>query len=44
MESKYSVAEISYMVGFTTPSYFTAAFRHFMGCTPSEYVRQNGKK
>ena len=44
LEGKSSVAEISYKVGFATPSYFTAAFRHFMGCTPSEYVRQNGKK
>lgn len=44
LESKHSIAEISYKVGFATPSYFTAAFRHFMGCTPSEYVRQNGKK
>ena len=43
-EARLSVAEISYKVGFTTPSYFTAAFRRFMGCTPSDWLKQNGKK
>lgn len=41
LEKKHSVAEIGYMTGFTTPSYFAAAFHRFMGCTPSEYVRKN---
>jgi len=41
LEKKHSVAEIGYMVGFTTPSYFASAFHRFMGCTPTEYVRQN---
>ena len=40
-EKKHSITQIAYMVGFTTPSYFASAFRHFMGCTPSEYVRRN---
>lgn len=40
-EDKYSVAEISYKVGFSTPSYFTAAFKHFMGCTPKEWLKKN---
>ena len=44
LEDKYSVAEISYKVGFATPSYFTAAFRHFMGCTPREWLRMNSSK
>ena len=42
-EEKYSVAEISYKVGFATPSYFTAAFRHFLGCTPSQWLKENKK-
>lgn len=42
LEKKYSVAEIGYMVGFATPSYFASAFHRFMHCTPTEYVRQNG--
>lgn len=43
LEGKYNVAEISYRVGFATPSYFTAAFRHFMGCTPSQWLKDNKK-
>ena len=39
-EKNHSITQIAYMVGFTTPSYFASAFRHFMGCTPSEYVRR----
>ena len=44
LSGKHSVSEISYKVGFATPSYFTAAFRRFLGCTPSDYIRENGKK
>ena len=40
-ERKHTMAEISDMVGFTTSSYFTSAFKRFMGCTPSEYVKNN---
>jgi len=40
-EDKYNVAEISYRVGFSTPSYFTAAFKQFMGCTPREWVKKD---
>lgn len=43
-EKKYSVAEIGYMVGFTTPSYFAAAFHRFMGCTPTDYQRRNDRQ
>lgn len=43
-EEKYNVSEISYKVGFATPSYFTAAFRHFMGCTPREWLKTNKKE
>ena len=39
-EKNHSITQIAYMVGFTTPSYFASAFRHFMGCTPSEYVKR----
>ncbi|MBQ7709208.1 MAG: helix-turn-helix transcriptional regulator, partial [Bacteroidales bacterium] len=42
-EDKYNVAEISYRVGFSTPSYFTAAFKQFMGCTPREWVKKDRK-
>lgn len=32
-----SVADITYAVGFTSPSYFTKCFREQYGVTPSEY-------
>ncbi len=40
-EKKHSIADISDMVGFATPSYFAAAFKRFIGCTPSEYLKKN---
>ncbi len=40
-QGKHSVSEISYMVGFSTPSYFTVAFKNYFGILPSEYIRQN---
>ena len=40
-EKKHTMSEISDMVGFTTSSYFAAAFKKFMGCTPSDYIKKN---
>ncbi len=39
-EGKYSVAEISTMVGFGTPSYFATSFKKYMGCLPTEYMKK----
>ena len=36
-EGTYTVAEVSAMVGFSTPSYFTTSFKKYFGCLPSEY-------
>lgn len=36
-EGKYTVSEISGMVGFNTPSYFATSFKKYFGCLPSEY-------
>lgn len=36
-EGRYTVAEISTMVGYNTPSYFTTCFKKYFGCLPSEY-------
>ena len=36
-EGKYTVAEISFMVGYNTPSYFAARFKKYIGCLPTEY-------
>ena len=39
-EGKYTVSDISFMVGYNTPSYFAARFKKYIGCLPTEY----GKK
>jgi signal transduction histidine kinase/ligand-binding sensor domain-containing protein/DNA-binding response OmpR family regulator len=41
VQRKRSISEIIYMVGFTSPSYFTRCFKEFYGCTPSEYMERN---
>ncbi len=38
-EGKYSVSEISYMVGYNTPSYFSSRFKKYMNCSPSDYLK-----
>lgn len=38
MEKKYSIAEISTIVGFCSPSYYTSCFRKEYGCTPKDYL------
>lgn len=38
-EGRYTVAEISIMVGFNTPSYFSTSFKKYFGCLPSEYTK-----
>ncbi|MDR6945114.1 substrate-binding domain-containing protein [Mucilaginibacter pocheonensis] len=34
------ISEITYMVGFSTPNYFSTVFKAKYGCTPSEYKRK----
>ena len=36
-EHKFSVSEVCYKTGFSTPSYFTKCFQEKFGCKPSEY-------
>ncbi|MFG6400964.1 MAG: response regulator [Parabacteroides distasonis] len=36
-----SVSEIAYMTGFSSPSYFSQAFREFYGMPPKEYISYN---
>lgn len=43
-ERKYNISEISYMVGFNTPSYFSTSFKKYFGCLPSEYLQQKNKQ
>lgn len=39
-EGGYTVAEISNMVGFNVPSYFSTCFKKYFGCLPTEYVKK----
>lgn len=43
-EERYTVAEISTMVGFNTPSYFATSFKKYFGCLPSEYAKNKGSQ
>ena len=33
-----SISEIAFMTGFSSPSYFSQAFREYYGMTPKEFV------
>lgn len=37
---EYSISEVAYMCGFTSPQYFSRAFKAAKGCTPTEYKDQ----
>jgi signal transduction histidine kinase/ligand-binding sensor domain-containing protein/DNA-binding response OmpR family regulator len=45
-KEKLSISEVSYMVGFTDPKYFTKCFVKEFGMTPTEYIAEfhTGKK
>lgn len=36
-QNKFTVSEVMYMVGFSTPSYFSKCFQAHFGCKPSDY-------
>lgn len=41
---QYSVQEISWMVGFNTPRYFSSYFKEMFSMTPSAYAARNRKQ
>ncbi len=42
LQKKRSISEIIYMVGFSSPSYFSRCFKEFYKCTPKEYIAKDG--
>ena len=40
-DGRYTVAEVSTMVGFNTPSYFATGFKKYVGCLPTEYIKKS---
>lgn len=42
LQKRRSISEIIYMVGFSSPSYFTRCFKDYYGYTPKEYIEKNG--
>lgn len=40
MQKKRTISEIIYMVGFSSPSYFSRCFKEQYGCTPSEFIER----
>lgn len=38
---RYTIAQIAYMCGFNSPSYFSTAFKQYYGCMPTEYLSLN---
>ena len=42
-DSEYTASEISYLVGFSSPSYFNKCFLEHFGLTPGEFKNQDGE-
>lgn len=42
-ERRHTIAEIAYMSGFNSPSYFSTAFKQFYNCMPTEYLAKNAE-
>jgi signal transduction histidine kinase/CheY-like chemotaxis protein/AraC-like DNA-binding protein len=40
VHENYSISEITYMVGFSTPNYFSTVFKAKYNCTPSEFKKK----
>ncbi|MES2276085.1 MAG: two-component regulator propeller domain-containing protein [Bacteroidota bacterium] len=42
---QYNIAQVAYMSGFNSPSYFSTAFKQYYDCMPTEYLsREEAKK
>ncbi|ADY52364.1 histidine kinase [Pseudopedobacter saltans DSM 12145] len=38
VSKQYTVAQVAYMCGFNSPSYFSTAFKQYYDCMPTEYL------
>lgn len=38
---RYTVSEVSDMMGFSDPKYFTDTFKKYYGVPPNTYMKQN---
>lgn len=38
-DGEFTISEISKMIGYSSPSKFTQAFKDYVGCTPSQYKK-----
>ena len=41
---EYTVSEVAYMCGFSSPQNFSRVFKAAMGCTPTEYKENHSTK
>ncbi|MBP9120547.1 MAG: helix-turn-helix domain-containing protein [Ignavibacterium sp.] len=41
LEKQFSITQISYEVGFNSPSHFTKAFKQLFDCLPSEFINRD---
>lgn len=39
-QNRYNISDISFMVGFSSPSYFASCFKKYFGTLPKHYVRE----
>lgn len=43
-ERQYSIAQVAYMSGFNSPSYFSTAFKQYYGCMPKDFLERQDKE
>jgi len=41
-ENKVNISQVAYMVGFSSQTHFSTAFRKLYGISPTEYISRNG--
>lgn len=41
LENNFSVTQIAYEVGFSSPSHFTKSFRLHFNCLPTEFIEKS---